>query len=165
MKSRGVYETPAGTVVRAAHRALEQLVPDRRTLDLQDQLAPRYADMLYKGRWWSAERAAFDALTDVTQQPVVGTAEVKLFKGTVTVQSRQSPFSLYSAEHVTFGAADVYDQVDATGFTNLFGLLLRIASQVRQLQSATASLQGTTSEFVPAADRDAAERRSLGHGT
>lgn len=156
MKSRGVYETPAGTVLRAAHRALEQLVLDRRTLDLKDLLAPRYADMVYEGRWWSAERAALDALTDATQQPVVGAVEVKLFKGTATVLSRQSPFSLYSAEHVTFGADDVYDQVDATGFINLFGLPTRIASQVRQLQSATAGLQEITSGRVSAADKDAA---------
>jgi argininosuccinate synthase len=130
MKSRGVYETPAGTVLRGAHRALEQLVLDRRTLDLKDTLASRYADLVYEGRWWSTEREALDALVDVTQQRVEGTVRVRLLKGVATVLTRTSPYSLYSSQHVTFEADDVYDQADATGFINLFGLPLKIASQV-----------------------------------
>ncbi|NIM49410.1 MAG: argininosuccinate synthase [Gemmatimonadales bacterium] len=130
MKSRGVYETPGGTVLRAAHRELEQLVLDRRTLALKDQLAPRYADLVYEGRWWTTERDALDALISVTQQRVTGAVRVRLFKGTVTVMSRRSPFSLYSSQHATFGADEVYDQADAAGFINLFGLPVRIAAEV-----------------------------------
>ncbi len=129
MKSRGVYETPAGTVLRAAHRALEQLVLDRRTLDLKDQVAPRYADLVYEGRWWSPEREALDALVSVTQRRVTGVVRVRLLKGSVSVQSRRSPYSLYSAEHATFGADEVFDQADATGFIKLFGLPTRISAQ------------------------------------
>ncbi len=130
MKSRGIYETPAGTVLRAAHRGLEQLVLDRRTIALKDQIAPRYADLVYEGRWWSVERAAMDALVDTTQRHVTGTVRLRLFKGSVTVLGRTSRFSLYSSGHATFEADDVYNQADATGFINLFGLPLRIASQV-----------------------------------
>ena len=130
MKCRGIYETPGGTVLRAAHRALEQLVLDRRTIALKDQIAPRYADLVYEGRWWSVERAAMDALVDTTQQHVTGTVRLRLFKGAVTVLGRSSRFSLYSSGHVTFEADDVYNQADATGFINLFGLPFRIASQV-----------------------------------
>ncbi len=131
MKSRGIYETPAGTVLRAAHRALEQLVLDRRTLDLKDQLAPRYADLVYEGRWWTPEREALDALVNVTQRPVTGTVRVSLYKGTVSVLSRSSPHSLYDAEYATFEADDVYDHADAAGFIKLFGLPVRIAARTR----------------------------------
>ncbi len=130
MKSRGVYETPAGTVLRAAHRALEQLVLDRRTLDLKDQLSQRYADLVYEGWWWSTEREALDALVNVTQKRVTGTVRLQLYKGSLTVLSRQSPFSLYSAEHATFGADDVFDQADASGFINLFSLPARLGARV-----------------------------------
>ena len=130
MKSRGIYETPAGTVLRAAHRELEQLVLDRRTLALKDELAPRYADLVYEGRWWTNEREALDALVTVTQQRVSGTARVALFKGSATVVSRESPFSLYAGEYATFEADEVYDQADAAGFITLFGLPLRIGAQV-----------------------------------
>lgn len=156
MKSRGVYETPAGTVLRAAHRTLEQLVLDRRTLDLKDQVAPRYADLLYEGRWWSAEREALDALVEITQRAVVGTVAVRLYKGTASVLSRQSPFSLYSGEHVTFEADDVYDQADATGFIHLFGLPFRIASHVPRPYADKARLRRVESGVQPTADKDAA---------
>ncbi len=130
MKSRGIYETPAGTVLRAAHRELEQLVLDRRTLALKDELAPRYADLVYEGRWWTSEREALDALVTVTQKRVTGTARVALFKGSASVVSRESPFSLYAGEYATFEADEVYDQADAAGFINLFGLPVRIGAQV-----------------------------------
>jgi argininosuccinate synthase len=130
MKSRGVYETPAGTVLRAAHSALEQLVLDRRTLELKDQLSQRYADLVYEGWWWSTEREALDALVNVTQKRVTGTVRLELYKGSLTVLSRQSPFSLYSAEHATFGADDVFDQADASGFINLFSLPARLGARV-----------------------------------
>lgn len=129
MKSRGIYETPAGTVLRGAHRELEQLVLDRRTLALKDQLAPRYADLVYEGRWWSQEREALDALVGVTQRRVAGRVRVRLLKGSATVIARESPYSLYSAALATFGADDVYDQADSAGFIRLFGLQLRVAAQ------------------------------------
>jgi argininosuccinate synthase len=132
MKSRGVYETPAGTVLRAAHRELEQLVLDRRTLALKDLLAPRYADLVYEGRWWTPEREALDALVDVTQRPVTGTARVRLYKGTAAVIARESPFSLYQPQYATFEADAVYNHADAAGFIRLFGLPVRIGAAVRR---------------------------------
>ena len=134
MKSRGVYETPAGTILRAAHRELEQIVLDRRTLSLKDQLAPRYADLLYEGRWWTGEREAMDALFASTQQRVTGDIELRLFKGNTTVRSRRSPFSLYSAAHVTFETDDVYNQADAGAFIRLYGLQERLASELRRTE-------------------------------
>lgn len=131
MKSRGVYETPGGTVLRAAHRELEQLVLDRRTLSLKDHLAATYADLVYEGRWWSTERQALDAFVNQTQRRVTGTVRVRLYKGTVTVLGRESPFSLYSEAYATFGADDTYRQADAAGFIRLFGLPIRIGAQVQ----------------------------------
>jgi argininosuccinate synthase len=128
MKSRGVYETPGGTLLRLAHRELEQLVLDRRTLALKDALAPRYADLVYEGRWWTVEREALDALIAVTQRRVSGRVTLQLFKGTASVQARTSPYSLYQAEYATFGADEVYDQADAAGFIRLFGLPIRLSA-------------------------------------
>jgi argininosuccinate synthase len=139
MKSRGVYETPGGTVLRTAHRELEQLVLDRRTLGLKDQLAARYADLVYEGRWWSMEREALDAFVNQTQRLVTGTVRVRLFKGSVTVLGRESPFSLYSEAYATFGADDTYKQADAAGFIRLFGLPIRIAAQVKARTDAEVS--------------------------
>jgi argininosuccinate synthase len=139
MKSRGIYETPGGTVLRAAHRELEQLVLDRRTLSLKDQLAARYADLVYEGRWWSMEREALDAFVSQTQRLVTGTVRVRLFKGSVTVLGRESPFSLYSEAYATFGADDTYKQADAAGFIRLFGLPIRIAAQVKARTDAEVS--------------------------
>ena len=119
-------------MLRAAHRALEQLVLDRHTLRLKDQLAANYADLVYEGRWWCAEREALDAFVDATQQPVTGTVRLRLFKGTATVVGRQSPCSLYSRGHATFDADSVYDQADAAGFIRLFGLPLRLAAAARR---------------------------------
>ncbi len=128
MKSRGVYETPGGTVLYAAHSELEQLVLDRRTLALKDLLAPRYADLVYEGRWWSVEREAMDALVDRTQTRVTGSVRLRLYRGSVTVVSRTSPHSLYDERFVTFGEDDVYDQADAAGFIRLYGLPYRVAA-------------------------------------
>ena len=130
MKSRGVYETPGGTVLRAAHRELEQLVLDRRTLSLKDRLAATYADLVYEGRWWSMEREALDAFVNETQRRATGTVRVRLYKGTVTILGRESPFSLYSEAYATFAADDTYRQADAAGFIRLFGLPIRIGAQV-----------------------------------
>ncbi len=131
MKSRGVYETPGGTILRAAHRELEQLVLDRRTLSLKDQIAQRYADLIYEGRWWTLEREALDGLVDVTQRRVVGSVRLRLYKGSVTALARRSPFSLYSADAATFGGEGSYNQADATGFIRLYGLPVRVDAEVR----------------------------------
>lgn len=128
MKSRGIYETPGGTLLHAAHSELEQLVLDRRTLALKDLVAPRYADLVYEGRWWAPEREALDALVDVTQRAVTGTVRLKLYKGSFTVAGRTSAHSLYDERFVTFGEDDVYDQADAAGFIRLYGLPLRVAA-------------------------------------
>jgi argininosuccinate synthase len=128
MKSRGIYETPGGTLLYAAHSELEQLVLDRRTLALKDAIAPRYADLVYEGRWWTVEREAMDALVDRTQQRVTGDVRLKLYKGAYTVAGRSSAFSLYDERFVTFGEDDVYDQADAAGFIRLYGLPMRVAA-------------------------------------
>lgn len=138
MKSRGVYETPGGTLLYAAHSELEQLVLDRRTLALKDAIAPRYADLVYEGRWWTLEREAMDALVDRTQQRVTGDVRLKLFKGSSTVVGRTSPHSLYDERFVTFGEDDVYDQADAAGFIRLYGLPMRVAALRDQDSSARA---------------------------
>ncbi|HEX8672476.1 MAG TPA: argininosuccinate synthase [Longimicrobium sp.] len=132
MKSRGVYETPGGTLLYAAHSELEQMVLDRRTLALKDALAPRYADLVYEGRWWTTERAAMDALVDVTQQRVTGDVRLKLYRGTHTIAGRTSPYSLYDERFVTFGEDDVYNQADAAGFIRLYGLPMRVAALKEQ---------------------------------
>ena len=128
MKSRGVYETPGGTLLHAAHRELEQLVLDRRTLRLKDELALRYADLVYDGRWWTPEREALDAFVSATQKHVTGTVRLKLFKGGLGVAGRESPFALYQPSYATFGKDNVYDQKDAEGFIHLYGLAIKIAA-------------------------------------
>ncbi len=128
MKSRGVYETPGGTLLHAAHRELEQLVLDRRTLRLKDELALHYADLVYDGRWWTPEREALDAFVSATQKRVTGTVRLKLFKGGVGLAGRESPFALYQPSYATFGKDNVYDQKDAEGFIHLYGLAIKIAA-------------------------------------
>jgi len=128
MKSRGVYETPGGTLLYAAHRELEQLVLDRRTLRLKDDLALQYADLVYDGRWWSPEREALDAAVTSTQRHVSGTVRLKLFKGSVTVAGRESPYALYQPSYATFGKDNVYNQTDAEGFIHLYGLATKIGA-------------------------------------
>ena len=128
MKSRGVYETPGGTLLYQAHSELEQLVLDRRTLAAKDLIAPRYADLVYEGRWWSTEREEMDALVNSTLQRVTGDVLLKLYRGAHTVAGRTSPFSLYDERFVTFGEDDVYQQSDAAGFIRLFGLQSRVAA-------------------------------------
>ncbi len=126
MKSRGVYETPGGALIYAAHSELEQLVLDRRTLAAKDAMAPRYADLVYEGRWWTTEREALDAFVNVTQQRVTGEVGLRLFKGSISVTSRQSAHALYDERFVTFGEDDVYQQSDAAGFIRLFSLPNRV---------------------------------------
>ena len=129
MKSRGVYETPAGTVLFQAHHELEQLVLDRRSIALADSIAVRYADLVYDGRWWTPERDALDAAVNSIQRHVTGSVRVKLYKGSSFVQGRESPHSLYHEGLATFGADDVYKQKDAEGFIRLYGLAVRTANE------------------------------------
>ena len=126
MKSRGVYETPGGTILHVAHRALESLTLDREALHLRDSLVPRYAEMIYYGFWFTPEREALQGLLDQVQRDVTGTVRLKLYKGTVTVAGRKSPRSLYRTEFATFEADRVYRQKDAEGFINLNALRLKI---------------------------------------
>jgi argininosuccinate synthase len=126
MKSRGVYETPGGTILHAAHRALESITLDREVLHLRDSLVPRYAEMIYYGFWFSPEREAVQGLIDAVQRDVTGTVRLKLYKGTVAVAGRKSPRSLYRTDFVTFEADQVYRQRDAEGFINLNALRLKI---------------------------------------
>jgi argininosuccinate synthase len=126
MKSRGVYETPGGTIVHVARRALESLTLDREVLHLRDGLVPRYAEMIYYGFWFAPERVALKGLIDQVQRDVTGTVRLKLYKGTVTVAGRKSPRSLYRTDFVTFEADRVYRQRDAEGFINLNALRLKI---------------------------------------
>ncbi len=128
MKSRGVYETPGGTLLYTAHSELEQLTLDRRTLEAKDLIATRYAELVYEGRWWTTEREAYDALVNVTQRNVTGTITLSMYKGSVAVAGRTSPCPLYDERFVTFGADDVYQQADAAGFIRLFGLSHRVAA-------------------------------------
>jgi argininosuccinate synthase len=130
MKSRGVYETPGGTVLLAAHRAVESLTLDREAAHLKDELMPRYAELIYNGFWFSPEREALQALIDQTQDRVTGTARLKLYKGNVIVTGRRSPQSLYDQDVATFEADRVYDQRDAAGFIRLNALRLRIARRL-----------------------------------
>ena len=126
MKSRGVYETPGGTILIAAHRAIESLTLDRAAAHLKDELMPRYAALVYNGFWFSPERAMLQAAIDESQRGVTGTVRLKLFKGSVTVDGRKAPRSLYSPAHATFEADSVYDQRDAEGFIKLNALRLRL---------------------------------------
>src|SRR5262245_54745318 len=126
MKSRGVYETPGGTILHAAHRALESITMDRELLHLRDSLVPRYAEMVYYGFWYAPEREALQVFMDHAQRDVTGVVRLKLYKGNVTVAGRRSSRSLYRQDVVTFEADSVYRQKDAEGFIRLNALRLRI---------------------------------------
>ena len=126
MKSRGVYETPGGSILIAAHRGIESLTLDRGAAHLKDELMPRYAELVYNGFWFAPEREMLQAAVDASQKYVNGTVRLKLFKGLVSVVGRKSPVSLYSEQHVTFEADTVYDQRDAEGFIKLNALRLRL---------------------------------------
>jgi argininosuccinate synthase len=126
MKSRGVYETPGGTLLYAALSELEMIVLDRRTLAAKDFIAPRYADLVYEGRWWTTEREAYDAFVEKIEERVSGSVSLQLHKGNVTVAARESEYALYDERFVTFGEDDVYQQSDAAGFIRLYGLPARV---------------------------------------
>ena len=150
MKSRGVYETPGGTLLYAAHSELEQLVLDRRTLAAKDLVAPRYADIVYEGRWWTTEREAYDAFVDVTQQRVTGSVALRLYKGAAAVIGRQSEHALYDERFVTFGEDDVYQQSDAAGFIRLYGLSMRVRAIKDQEMAAARAASSAEGASEPA---------------
>ncbi|MFL5570311.1 MAG: argininosuccinate synthase [Gemmatimonadaceae bacterium] len=154
MKSRGVYETPGGTLLYSAHSELEQLVLDRRTLAAKDFIAPRYADLVYEGRWWTTEREAYDSFVNVTQERVTGSVTLSLFKGTASVVGRESEYALYDERFVTFGEDDVYQQSDAAGFIRLYGLSARVRA-IRDQEMAAAQ------QRAGAADSNAREAATL----
>ena len=129
MKSRGVYETPGGTILLAAHRGIESITLDRGAAHLKDDLMPRYAELIYNGFWFSPEREMLQAAIDASQTHVTGEVTLKLYKGSVDVITRQSPYSLYSEAHVTFEEDAVYDQKDAEGFIRLNALRLKLLAR------------------------------------
>ncbi len=131
MKARGCYETPGGTIMLKAHRAIESITLDREEAHLKDELMPKYASLIYNGYWWSPEREMLQALIDKTQEDVEGTVRLKLYKGNVIVVGRESKKSLFSEAHSTFEEDDVYDQSDAEGFIKLNALRLMIAGKKR----------------------------------
>ncbi len=126
MKSRGVYETPGGTILLAAHRGIESITLDRGAMHLKDELMPRYAELIYNGFWFAPERTMLQAAIDASQSHVTGEVVLRLYKGSVSVVSRKSPYSLYSEAHVTFEEDAVYDQFDAEGFIKLNALRLKL---------------------------------------
>jgi argininosuccinate synthase len=150
MKSRGVYETPGGSLLYAAHSELEQLVLDRRTLAAKDLIAPRYADLVYEGRWWTTEREAYDAFVAVTQERVTGSVTLRLYKGSTAVMGRESEHALYDERFVTFGEDDVYQQSDAAGFIRLFALPARVRALKDQEMALTAATSPVETPAEPA---------------
>ncbi len=138
MKSRGVYETPGGTILHAAHRAVESITMDREVMHLRDSLIPRFAELVYYGYWYSPEMELLRATIDESQKNVTGTARLKLYKGNCDVVGRKSPVSLYDPEFATFEAEQVYHQGDATGFIRLNALRLRIRALTRARRGAGA---------------------------
>jgi len=137
MKSRGVYEQPGATILSVAHKELEHLTLDRETMHFKDQLALKYAELVYYGLWYTPLREALDAFVDVTQRTVTGEVRLMLYKGNCIPTGRRSPYSLYSMELATFGADAIYDQRDAEGFINLFGLPLEVAALLAKQRSAS----------------------------
>lgn len=132
IKSRGVYETPGGTLLYIAHREIESLVLDADTMHFKDSLAPKYAELVYYGKWFTPLRHALDGFVNSTQTHVSGTVKLKLYKGNVFIVGRRSPFSLYREDYATFGEDDVYDQKDAEGFINCFGLPMKVRAMLEK---------------------------------
>jgi argininosuccinate synthase len=158
MKSRGVYETPGGTLLYAAHSELEQLVLDRRTLAAKDAIAPRYADLVYEGRWWTTEREAYDAFVNVTQARVTGSVTLGLYKGNATVLGRASEHALYDERFVTFGEDDVYEQSDAAGFIRLYALPHRVRALKDLEMGIAGNGSGTSADIALASQSGGAPR-------
>jgi argininosuccinate synthase len=126
MKSRGVYETPGGTILHVAHQALESLCLDKQVMHYKDFVAVKYAELVYNGMWYTRLREALDAFVQETQQIVTGTVRVRLYKGNVIIAGRKSPYSLYREDYASFGHMDIYDQTDAKGFINMIGLPMKV---------------------------------------
>ena len=131
MKSRGVYETPAGTILHRAHQLLESICLDKHTMQYKDIIATKYAELVYNGMWYSKLREALDGFVDVTQETVTGTVRLKLYKGNIIVAGRKSPYSLYREDYASFGEEDVYNQQDAHGFIQLFGLPIKVEAMLQ----------------------------------
>jgi argininosuccinate synthase len=131
MKSRGVYETPGGTILHVAHRAMESITLDREVMHFKDTLIPKYAELVYYGYWFAPEREVMQTAVDETQKNVTGTVRLKLYKGSCSVVGRQSPYSLYRPDFATFEEDSVYQQADATGFIRLNALRLRIRAMAK----------------------------------
>ena len=131
MKSHGVYETPGGTILHQAHQALESICLDKQTMHYKDLVAVQYAEIVYDGQWYTPLRAAFDAFVKVTQETVTGVVRIKLYKGNVIIAGRKSPFSLYREDYASFGQMDIYDQTDAEGFIQLFGLPMKVRAMLK----------------------------------
>lgn len=142
MKSRGVYETPGGTILYAAHQSLEELALDRDTLHFKEMVAGRYAELVYYGQWFTPLRDALDAFVDQTQQPLTGWARVRLYKGRAEVVGRDVEMSLYDPELATFNEDEVYDQRDAEGFINLFGLPIRVKAKLNEKRKDRVAREG-----------------------
>jgi argininosuccinate synthase len=132
MKSRGVYETPGGTILRVAHQAVESITMDREVMHIRDGLVPKYADMIYNGYWFSPEREMLQSLIDKSQENVTGTARIKLYKGNCITVGRKSEQSLFNPAYATFEGEDVYNQADAEGFIRLNALRMKIATIMRR---------------------------------
>ena len=132
MKSRGVYENPAGAIIYYGHNDLENLCLDRATQSFKQQVSIRYSELVYDGMWFSPLREALDGFVNETQKTVTGTVRMKLYKGNIYSAGVKSPYSLYSQEYVTFGEDEVYNQADATGFINLFGLPLQVRAMIKK---------------------------------
>ncbi|MBN2470428.1 MAG: argininosuccinate synthase [Anaerolineae bacterium] len=130
MKSRGVYETPGGTLLLKAHQALESICLDKYTMHFKDFIAVKYAELVYNGQWYTQLREALDGFVAVTQKHVTGTVRLKLYKGNIIIAGRKSPYSLYREDYASFGQMDIYDQTDAEGFINLFGLPLKVEAML-----------------------------------
>ncbi|MCX6029558.1 MAG: argininosuccinate synthase [Chloroflexi bacterium] len=130
MKSRGVYETPGGTILYRAHEWLEQICLDKQSLQYKQMIGLKYAELVYNGQWFTPLRRALDAFVAVTQEHVTGDVRLQLYKGSITLVGRKSPFSLYREDYATFGEEDVYNQKDAEGFIKLFGLPMKVAAML-----------------------------------
>jgi argininosuccinate synthase len=150
MKSRGVYETPGGTILYEALKDLESITIDRSAEGLKDQMAQRWADMLYEGRWWTPEREALQAMADVLAKNVTGSVTLKLYKGSLRVTSRTSPVSLYREDLASFGHAVTYDHADAAGFIRLFGLPVRAAAAVNGQKDGDEAVSKLIEEVIEA---------------
>jgi len=132
MKSRGVYETPGGTILYYAHRELEYLCLDRQTTEHKEMVGIKFADLVYSGQWFTPLREAISAYVDVTQQTVTGKVRLKLYKGNIISAGSQSPYSLYNQNLASFTTGDLYDHHDAEGFINLFGLSMKVRAMMEQ---------------------------------